>query len=105
MRLKESRRSELADIMDSEIVLPNGRRVRVDAIAEVIQDLGPLDIERKDQERMVKVEVDYFGRSIGDVVSSIQAGIAKRSSCRMPRTSRTAAWLKSRPKRLLTSSA
>ncbi|HRU70084.1 MAG TPA: efflux RND transporter permease subunit, partial [Kiritimatiellia bacterium] len=77
MRLKESRRSELADIMNSEVVLPNGRRVRIDAIAEVVQDLGPLDIERKDQERMVKVEVDYFGRSIGDVVASIKEGIAK----------------------------
>ena len=77
MRLKESRRGELADILDSEVVLPNGRRVRVDSIAEVVQDLGPLDIERKDQERMVKVEVDYFGRSIGDVTASIKASIAK----------------------------
>jgi HAE1 family hydrophobic/amphiphilic exporter-1 len=77
MRLKESRRSQLADILDSEVVLPNGRRVRIDSIAEVVQDLGPLDIERKDQERMVKVEVDYFGRSIGDVVASIKEGIAR----------------------------
>lgn len=77
MRLKESRRSELADILDSEVVLPNGRRVRVDSIAEVVQDLGPLDIERKDQERMVNVEVDYFGRSIGDVTAGIQDAIQK----------------------------
>jgi HAE1 family hydrophobic/amphiphilic exporter-1 len=77
MRLKESRRSELADILDSEVVLPNGRRVRVDSIAEVVQELGPLDIERKDQERMVKVEVDYFGRSIGDVSASIRENIEK----------------------------
>ena len=77
MRLKESRRGELADILDSEVVLPSGRRVRVDSIAEVVQELGPLDIERKDQERMVKVEVDYFGRSIGDVTASIKAGIEK----------------------------
>lgn len=77
MRLKESRRSELADILDSEVVLPNGRRVRIDSVAEVVQDLGPLDIERKDQERMVKVEVDYFGRSIGDVAASIQDAIEK----------------------------
>ncbi|MDD4016938.1 MAG: efflux RND transporter permease subunit [Kiritimatiellae bacterium] len=77
MRLKESRRGELADILDSEVVLPNGRRVRMDSIAEVVQELGPLDIERKDQERMVKVEVDYFGRSIGDVTASIKEGIEK----------------------------
>ena len=75
MRLKESRRSEMADILDSEVVLPNGRRVRIDSIAEVVQELGPLNIERKNQERMVKVEVDYFGRSIGDVTSSIRQGI------------------------------
>ncbi len=75
MRLKETRRAELADILDSEVVLPDGRRVRVDTIAEVIQDLGPLNIERKDQERMVTVEVDYFGRSIGDVAAEIQRRI------------------------------
>ncbi|MDD4019305.1 MAG: efflux RND transporter permease subunit, partial [Kiritimatiellae bacterium] len=72
MRLKETRRAELGDILDSEVVLPDGRRVRVDTIAEVTQDLGPLNIERKDQERMVAVEVDYFGRSIGDVAADIQ---------------------------------
>lgn len=77
MRLKEERRSQLADILDSEIVLPNGQRVRIDSIAEVVQELGPLDIERKDQERLVKVEVDYFGRSIGEVAASIQEGIER----------------------------
>ncbi len=77
MRLKESRRAQLADILDSEVVLPNGKRVRVDSIAEVVQELGPLDIERKDQERMVKVDVDYFGRSVGDVAASIRASIER----------------------------
>jgi HAE1 family hydrophobic/amphiphilic exporter-1 len=75
MRLKESRRAQLADILDSEVVLPGGKRVRVDSIAEVVQELGPLDIERKDQERMVKVEADYFGRSVGDVAASIRTAI------------------------------
>lgn len=77
MRLVENRRKQLADILDSEVVLPNGQRVRMDSIAEVVQDLGPLDIERKDQERMVKVEVDYFGRSIGEVAASIRSAIEK----------------------------
>ena len=90
MRLKESRRSQLADILDSEVVLPNGRRVRIDSIAEVVQDLGPR-YRAQDQERMVKVEVDYFGRSIGDVVASIKEGIARRSSARSY-TSPTAVW-------------
>ena len=99
MRLKESRRSELADILDSEVVLPNGRRVRIDSIAEVAGS-GILDIERKDQERMVKVEVDYFGRSIGDVVASIQQGIAKEIILpEATHISPMAAWSRSRPKR------
>ncbi len=75
MRLVESRRAEVADVLDSEVVLPNGSRVRVDSIAEVVQELGPLDIERKDQQRLVKVEVDYFGRSMGDVAAAIRAAI------------------------------
>lgn len=75
MRLQEARRSQMVDILNSEVVLANGQRVRIDSIAEVVQELGPLDIERKDQERMVKVEVDYFGRSIGEVAASIQESI------------------------------
>lgn len=77
MRLREDRRGQVSDILDSEVVLPNGRRVRVDSIAEVVQELGPHDIERKDQERMVKVEVDYFGRSIGEVAASIRESVER----------------------------
>jgi HAE1 family hydrophobic/amphiphilic exporter-1 len=77
MRLDPSRRAQFADILDSEVVLPNGHRVRVDSIAEVVQELGPLDIERKDQERMVTVEVDYFGRSIGEVAASIRTAVER----------------------------
>lgn len=77
MRLHESRRAEVANILDSEVVLPNGSRVRLDSIAEVVQELGPLDIERKDQQRVVKVDVDYFGRSMGDVAASIRQAIGE----------------------------
>ncbi len=75
MRLAESRRISVKDILDSEIGLPDGRRVRIDAVATVRAALGPLEIQRKDQERMITVEVDNDERSVGEVADDLRAAI------------------------------
>jgi len=75
MRLAEDRRISMKDILDSEIGLPDGRRVRVDAVATVREALGPLEIERKDQERMVTVSLDNDARSVGEVADDLRRAI------------------------------
>ena len=75
MRLEQAQRQSVEDIRAAEIVLPDGRRIRLDSIAVVDETLGPVEIERKNQERLVKVELDTFGRTLGEVVADIQTTV------------------------------
>ena len=75
MRLADPFRQTVGDVARSEITRPDGRRIRLDSVADVVERLGPLQIDRKNQERMVKVEADVFGRSSGEVVRDLQKRI------------------------------
>jgi hydrophobe/amphiphile efflux-1 (HAE1) family protein len=75
MRLDDPYRQTLADIAQAEITTPAGGRVRLDSIARIEERLGPLQIDRKNQERMIQVTADVFGRSSGDVVKDLQKRI------------------------------
>ncbi|MBR4188887.1 MAG: efflux RND transporter permease subunit [Kiritimatiellae bacterium] len=78
LRLEEPFRRTLDDLARSEIAGGDGRRIRLDSVASVAIGTGPVSIERKNQERMVKVEADVFGRSSGDVVAELRREIASR---------------------------
>ena len=75
MRLGEPYRQTVGDVSRSEIARPDGRRVRLDSVAAIEERVGPLQIDRKNQERMIKVESDVFGRSSGEVVRDLQRRI------------------------------
>lgn len=75
LRLDEPHRSSVADLARAEITAPDGRRVRLDSIADIVERAGPLKIDRKNQERMIKVEADVFGRSSGEVVAELRRNL------------------------------
>jgi len=77
LRLDEPFRRSVADLESSEITTDGGERIRLDSVADVVERTGPLTIERKNQERMVKVEADVFGRSSGEVVGELRERIAR----------------------------
>lgn len=77
LRLEPAQRQYVEDLLDTEIVLPGGRRVRLDTIARIEETLGPVEIERKDQERVVKVDVDTYGRSLGEVTADIERRVRR----------------------------
>ena len=72
LRLDEPFRQTVADIAQAEIVLPNGNRIRLDSVATVVERLGALQIDRRNQERMIQVTADVFGRSSGEVVRDLR---------------------------------
>lgn len=72
LRLDEPHRRSLSDLARAEITAGDGRRIRLDSVASIVENLGPLKIDRKNQERMIKVEADVFGRSSGDVVADLR---------------------------------
>ncbi|HOU20752.1 MAG TPA: efflux RND transporter permease subunit [Kiritimatiellia bacterium] len=77
LRLDESYRRTVEDIAQSDIVLPTGRRIRLDSVAAVTERLGPLQIDRRNQERLIQVTADVFGRSSGEVVRDLRRRLAE----------------------------
>ncbi|MGA1875655.1 MAG: efflux RND transporter permease subunit [bacterium] len=59
-------------IIHSEVAGP----VRLKNLAYLLEERGPVDIRRKNQERIVKVEADVYQRSLGEISRDIEEGIA-----------------------------
>lgn len=72
LRLDRACRQSIDDIRATEVDLPSGGRVRIDAFAQIEDMTGPVSIKRKNQERVVSVEFDVIGRPQGDVVSDVR---------------------------------
>jgi len=77
VRLRESDRRRIEDIGQLPIRLPTGDLVRLENVASVVKERGPVRIERKDQRRIVRVEGDVQGRSLGKVMEDVQDLIAQ----------------------------
>jgi len=72
VRLRKSDRATDADLAQVPVKLPSGSLVRVENVADVSFERGPLRIERKDQRRIVRVEGDVRGRSLGVVIQEVR---------------------------------
>lgn len=80
VRLEEFSRSKIEDIENLSVVSPvSGKQVKLSSFAKVYETIGPMDIERKNRERVVRVEANVFGRSSGKIAEDIKAGLAKIS--------------------------
>ena len=77
LRLDEPYRRTIADIAQSEIALPTGGQIRLDSVANIEERLGALQIDRRNQERMIQVTADVFGRSSGEVVRDLRQRLAE----------------------------
>lgn len=76
LQLDASERRTANDIMNSEITV-NGNRIRLDALATISEELGPVTINRIDQERVVNLQIDVYGRSLGEVAADLKKAIAE----------------------------
>jgi len=77
VRLRESDRARTEDLGQLPVRLPTGELVRVENVARVEKERGPIKIERKDQRRIVRVEGDVHGRSLGEVTAEVQELLAQ----------------------------
>ncbi len=77
VRLREQDRADIKDILATPLRLPSGHMMRVDNVAGVGVEYGPVTIERKDQARIVNVTGGVDNRSLGEVVADIEKEIAK----------------------------
>jgi HAE1 family hydrophobic/amphiphilic exporter-1 len=64
------------DIEDIVLFPPNGGMVFLRDVATVVQASGPLEIDRKDQARMIKATATVAGGSVGEATTNVQKALA-----------------------------
>ncbi|MCQ2396306.1 MAG: efflux RND transporter permease subunit [Lentisphaeria bacterium] len=79
LQLNENERSTISDLMNSEITV-GGNRFRLDSFATISEELGPVTITRVGQERCVTLQMDIYGRSLGEVWGELQQAINTKVS-------------------------
>ena len=77
VRARESDRTSLADLGQIFVFNPQGRPISLDNIASISAGAGPIQIERKYQQRIIHVTANTFGRDLGSVAADIQAKLDK----------------------------
>lgn len=74
VRLEESSRQKLEDIENLYVISPlSGQQIRLSNIARIEEVSGPLEIERQNRERIVRVECNTYNRSMGKVVEDVKS--------------------------------
>ncbi|MCG0277935.1 MAG: efflux RND transporter permease subunit [Thermanaeromonas sp.] len=75
IRLREEDKNKLENLPEVPIFTPDGRMIKLKNIAEIKSGEGPVEIERKNRQRIVKVEADRYGRSLGEITADIKKAI------------------------------
>ncbi len=76
VKLDEKDRNKLRDIENAPIRSPAGN-VYLKNIAEIKRETGTIEINRKNQSRMIKVEAGVYGKSLGEVAKEIKKELKK----------------------------
>jgi HAE1 family hydrophobic/amphiphilic exporter-1 len=77
VRLRDKDRGTFEDIARTPVRVPGGGLVQVDNLAKVHLKRGPVEIERKDQSRIVTIGGNVQKRSLGEAVADLEAKLAK----------------------------
>jgi HAE1 family hydrophobic/amphiphilic exporter-1 len=72
VRLSEQDRKDLANLLDLTIVNNQGQPVVLRNVVSSIPREGPVQIERKNQERIITVSANFTGRDMGSIISDIR---------------------------------
>ncbi|HUX15655.1 MAG TPA: efflux RND transporter permease subunit, partial [Phycisphaerae bacterium] len=75
VRLKDPEQMALKDILDLTLTNADGEPVVLRNVVNVAPRSGPVEIERKDQERVTTVSANLSDRDMGSVLSDIRKGL------------------------------
>jgi CzcA family heavy metal efflux pump len=75
VRLNEDYRSQIEDLKKIVISTADGQPVLLENIATIEKSTGPVQIDRKYQQRLVEVTANVSGRDLGSVANDIRAKI------------------------------
>ncbi|MEA3223509.1 MAG: efflux RND transporter permease subunit [Thermodesulfobacteriota bacterium] len=77
VRLRPEDRIKVEDLRDVFINTSSGRKIPLSNIAYIKMGRGPTKIERNDQERIVTVSGDIYGRDLGSVVADANEALER----------------------------
>lgn len=77
VRALEKDRASISDLSHIFVFNAQGRHISLDNIASISRGAGPIQIERKYQQRIIHVTANTFGRDLGSVAGDIQAKLDK----------------------------
>jgi HAE1 family hydrophobic/amphiphilic exporter-1 len=73
VQLEDAERRSIEEVLDLTLSTPSGDRVALRNLVESHASRGPLIIERRNQQRLVKVQANVAGRDLGSVAREIAA--------------------------------
>ena len=77
VRLQEKDRRNIADLENSFVASPTGKQIRLTNVAQIIEKSGPVKIERKNQQRVIRVSANLSGRDLGSAVGEAKQRLSK----------------------------
>ena len=75
VKLQNAEQTNLREILDLTLVNSDGESVVLRNVVRVAPRKGPVEIERRDQERIVTVNANITGRDMGSIIKDIQKGL------------------------------
>ena len=73
LRLEEKFRSKPEDVANLSVISPfTGKQIKLSSVARVYETAGPVQIERQNRERVVRVEANTYKRSLGKVIEDVK---------------------------------
>ncbi|MCA9712250.1 MAG: efflux RND transporter permease subunit, partial [Myxococcales bacterium] len=77
VQLADAETLPLPEILDLTVATPGGEDVALRSVVDTEAGYGPIVIERKDQQRLVKVTANVAGRDLGAVAREVQERLAE----------------------------
>ncbi|MDI6732417.1 MAG: efflux RND transporter permease subunit [Planctomycetota bacterium] len=82
VRLRPEDRRYIDDVTEALISTPSmagqpSQNIPLYNIARIEEDLGAIEIERKNQTRVVRVEANLYGRTLGEVSQAVEKEVSK----------------------------
>lgn len=77
VRMDAANRTDITDVSNLFIPLPNGQQIPLSQVASVAFEQGPVQVSREDGKRRITVGLNVRGRDIKSVVEEIQAKLDK----------------------------
>ena len=76
-RLRREDKNNLETLLNVPLTAADGRIIKIRNVVRVEEGSGPIEIERKNRQKIVRVEADLYQRSLGEATSDIKMALAQ----------------------------